>query len=136
MLPTRSAYGPECRKSEQKKLNYISELCYLYASPANLHDELQPVTQPVSHLSCDATLRVTGTTAWHGFQLRVRTRTGRCLHKMYKEDEANSGGEAPHPGYCSGSSNLEESRSCIRFSIGRSTLSFSRDDGGPVPYHS
>ena len=46
---------------------------------------------------------------------------------MYKGDEANSGGEAPHSDYCSRSSNLEESRSCIRFSIGPSTLSFSQD---------
>ena len=34
------------------------------------------------------------------------------------------------------SSNPKESRSCIRFSIGPSTLSFSQDDGGPVPDHS
>jgi hypothetical protein len=35
-----------------------------------------------------------------------RTRTGRCLHKMYKGDETNSGGEAPHSNYCSRSGNL------------------------------
>jgi hypothetical protein len=60
----------------------------------NLRDEHQPVAQSVSHLSCNAALRVTGPTAWHGFRVRIRTRTGRCLHKMHNGDEANSGEEA------------------------------------------
>jgi hypothetical protein len=97
-------------------------------------DERQAVTQSVPHLRCNATLRVAASTAWHGFRVWVRTRTGRCLHKMCKRDEENSGGEAPGCGNCSRSSDLKKSRSRIRLSISPSTLSLSHDDGRPVPY--
>src|SRR4029077_4574721 len=96
--------------------------------------ERQPVTQPVSHLCGNATLCVTGKTAWHGFRLRVQTSSRRCLHKMYWGDEANSGEEGPHFRYCCGSGDLEDSRSGIRFSIGCRTLSFSQEDRGPFSY--